>query len=61
MFNLTFTRNLAATTVILTLVSLGLAEVHNHPETTPKQQRFQQIESGMKMVVVVKTQQLPHR
>ncbi len=58
MFNLTFTRNLVATTLVLTLLSLGLAEIHDHPETTAKDNRFQPIGDGMKVVAVMKAQQL---
>ena len=61
MFNLSFTRNLIGTTLILTLLSLGLAEIHDHPETTAKAKRFQPIGDGMKVVAVMKAEQLRYQ
>lgn len=57
MFDLRFTRNLAATTVVVTLLSIGLAEVHHRPETAAKQQSFLRLERAMKIGLVVKAQQ----
>jgi hypothetical protein len=57
MFNWKFTCNLSATTLVLTVVSLALAHVHDLPETTTKEQRYVPIESGMKLIGVVRAQQ----
>ncbi|HBB35544.1 MAG TPA: hypothetical protein DDZ80_22025 [Cyanobacteria bacterium UBA8803] len=61
MFNSTVARNLLVTTLLLTMVSLGLAEVHENQATPAQQYRFDQIERGIKMVGVAKAQQLRYR
>ncbi len=61
MLDLTFTRNLAATAIILTLTSVSLAEVYRNPETSAKQQTVSRLQGAMKMGVVIKAQQLRYR
>ena len=54
MFNLKFTCNLTATIIFMTLLTLGLAEVHAHPERAAKQKKFSPIEQGVKIGIVIK-------
>lgn len=56
-----FTRNLTATLAVVSLLSLVLADVRAHSETTAKQRRFAQIEQGMKIVGVMRAGQLRYR
>jgi hypothetical protein len=54
MFNLKFTCNLSATVIFVSLLTLGLAEVHAHPERVAKQKRFSPIGQGIKIGIVIK-------
>jgi hypothetical protein len=55
------TRNLTAMLAVVSLLSLVLADVYAHSETTAKRQRFSQVEQGMKMVGVMRAGQLRYR
>ena len=57
MFNLRFTCNLTATAFVLALLSFSLTSVQENSARSAKQQRFAQIESGIKLVGVVRAQQ----
>ena len=54
MFNLKFICNLSATIIFVTLLTLGLAEVHAQPERVAKQKQFSPIEQGIKIGIVIK-------
>ncbi|MEQ8973213.1 MAG: hypothetical protein RIE73_22760 [Coleofasciculus sp. C1-SOL-03] len=57
MFNIKFTCNLTATALILALLSFSLTAVQESSARSVKQQRFAQIESGIKLVGVVRAKQ----
>lgn len=61
MFNVKFTCNLTATALVLALLSLSLTSVQENSARSGKQQRFTQIESGIKLVGVVRAQQWRHQ
>ena len=61
MFDLTFTRNLSATLIVVTMLSLSLSTVRHHPQTMTKQKQFTPIENAMRMGLVIKGQQLRYR
>jgi len=56
MFNIRFTCNLTATALILALLSFSLTSVQESSARSVKQERFAQIESGIKLVGVVRAQ-----
>jgi len=57
MFNVKFTRNLTATALVLALLSLSLTSMQESSARSVKQERFAQIESGIKLVGVVRAKQ----
>lgn len=59
--DLILTRNLMAMLAVVSLLSVVLADVHAHSETTAKQQRFSQVEQGIKIVGVMRAGQLRYR
>ncbi|MFP4099596.1 hypothetical protein [Coleofasciculus sp.] len=56
MFNIRFTCNLTATALVLTLLSFSLTSVQESSARSVKQERFAQIESGIKLVGVFRVQ-----
>ncbi|MEQ9235934.1 hypothetical protein [Coleofasciculus sp. E2-BRE-01] len=56
MFNIRFTCNLTATALVLALLSYSLTSVQESSARSVKQERFAQIESGIKLVGVVRAQ-----
>ncbi|MEQ8541558.1 MAG: hypothetical protein RIB93_29365 [Coleofasciculus sp. D1-CHI-01] len=56
MFNIRFTCNLTATALILALLSFSLTSVQESSARSVKQERFAQIESGIKLVGVFRAQ-----
>lgn len=58
MFDFNFVRNLAATVIAVTLLSLVLAEVHAQPERVAKQKRVLVLEQAVKMGIVIKGREL---
>jgi hypothetical protein len=56
MFNIRFTCNLIATALVLALLSYSLTSVQESSARSVKQERFAQIESGIKLVGVVRAQ-----
>jgi len=56
MFNIRFTCNLTATALVLALLSFSLTSVQESSARSIKQERFAQIESGIKLVGVVRAQ-----
>ncbi|MEQ8465565.1 hypothetical protein [Coleofasciculus sp. E1-EBD-02] len=56
MFNIRFTCNLTATALVLALLSYSLTSVQESSARSVKQERFAQIESGIKLVGVFRAQ-----
>ncbi|MFP4122062.1 hypothetical protein [Coleofasciculus sp.] len=56
MFNIRFTCNLTATALVLALLSFSLTSVQESSARSVKQERFAQIESGIKLVGVFRVQ-----
>ncbi|MEQ9355297.1 hypothetical protein [Coleofasciculus chthonoplastes] len=56
MFNIRFTCNLTATALVLALLSFSLTSMQESSARSVKQERFAQIESGIKLVGVFRAQ-----
>jgi hypothetical protein len=56
-----FARNLAITTIATVTVTLGFAEVYNHPTRIAQQQRISEFSGFLSVGMVIRTYQIPRR